>query len=566
MGAQEIKSALARGNPVAAIRRSGRRFARRPRAMQLRTVAIALGTIVGMVVYLAGAPSSSGTSGSGGLQGAGAPRSAAPTPTFQALADTTSSATPAARLVSTAASPSAAPSATTTTTTTTPGAGTATTGLSPVDQASTSTRGVTAKTINVVFPVVNLQALSSQVGFAGDIEFTEQAKAINLYVNEINAHGGINGRNGNPIIANFDPTNEASMRSLCKDWTEGSPAAFAVVDGAGTWTGADQLCVTQEGQTPLLSAWTTVTNWTQMGSPYLWWTGTDQAAIIATTVSWGKSAGLIGGSRKVGVIAGDRASDQLALNQYLLPDLRNAGITPVVETIAAGLSETATTGTEAPLIIQRFRSAGVQSVIPLIPFNAFFPLLQAETQQMYLPKLLLSDYEGSIESGLGLIPIPYVDALNGQEGITAYTLGGFDDARPEAQGGYDAGVRSCFTTFHQAYPKAVKGNESFYIEEQGPIVGWCQAVRLFAQAATMAGPNLNRRTFVQSMSKITNYPGTLSPILTYGPNKFYGPTQYQVVRLHNNTPPSSQCKLKTNHKPQGTCWVVVQTWRPLTPG
>src|ERR1039457_397617 len=98
MGAQEIKSALARGNPVAAVRRSGRRFARRPRAMQLRTVAIALGTIVGMVVYLAGAPSSSGTSGSGGFQGAGAPRSAAPTPTFQALADTTTSATPAPRL------------------------------------------------------------------------------------------------------------------------------------------------------------------------------------------------------------------------------------------------------------------------------------------------------------------------------------------------------------------------------------------------------------------------------------------------------------------------------------
>ena len=31
----------------------------------------------------------------------------------------------------------------------------------------------------------------------------------------------------------------------------------------------------------------------------------------------------------------------------------------------------------------------------------------------------------------------------------------------------------------------------------------------------------------------------------------YGPTQYQVVKIHNNVPPSSQCVLKSNHQPQG---------------
>jgi hypothetical protein len=532
-----VQSTLARRNPVNVLRRSGRRFRRRPRAMQIRTVAVVLATVVGLVIYLADAPSS--TSTSTGSSTSGALRAA-----------------PAARLL---ADETATGPTTTTTAPASPGAGTGT----PVDQASTSTRGVTAKTINVVFPVVNLQGLSSSIGFAGDFEFTEQTKAINLYVNEINNSGGINGRKINPIIANFDPTNESEMRSLCKDWTEGSPAAFAVVDGQGTWTGDNQLCVTQEGQTPFIGAWTTVTNWTQMGSPYLWWTGTDQAAELATLVQWGKSAKLLGGSRKVGIVVGDRASDQLALNQYLLPDLRAAGITPTVETIAAGISDSATTSTEAPLVIQKLRSAGVQSVIPLVPFNAFFPLIGAETEQMYFPKLLLSDYEGSVTSALGLIPVPYNTALNGQMGISTLTLGGFDDARPEAQGGYDPGVRTCFTTWHKAYPQVPKGQESFYIEEQGPIAGWCQGVRLFAEAAKMAGPNLNRRTFVQAMSRITNYPGTLSPVLSYSPTKFYGPTQYQVVKLHTNSPATSACKLKTNHKPQGTCWVTVQGFRPL---
>ncbi len=525
-----LQATLARRNPVTVLRRALRRFARRPRAMQVRTIVVTVGTVLGLIVYVAGAPDS--VSSGPTIPGTKPGSSLGPAP-----------ATTGPRLVADVSGAAAA--------------GT------PVDQASTSTRGITGKTINVAFPVANLQALSGNLGFAGDVEFSEQTKAIHLFVNDINGHGGINGKKINPIITNFDPTNEASMRALCKDWTEGSPAVFAVLDGAGDWTGPDQLCITQEGQTPFLGAWTTVTNWTTLGSPYLWWTGPDQAAILATTVQWGQSAGLLGGNRKVGVIAGDRASDQLALNQYLLPDLKNIGVTPTVETIAAGLSSSAQTAAEAPLAIQKLRSAGVDSVIPLMPFNVFFPVLQAENQQSYFPKLLLSDYENSITSALGLIPIPDEKSLDGQQGVTTLTLGGFDDDRPESQGGYDPGLRSCYQTWHAAYPKPPKGAESFFIEEQGPIAGWCQEIRLFAQAATAAGPNLNRRTFVQAMSRTTNFPGTWFPILSYGPTKFYGPTQYQVVSLHNNDPPSPLCKLKTNHKPQGTCWVVQQPYKPL---
>ena len=121
---------------------------------------------------------------------------------------------------------------------------------------------------------------SGQFGFAADAEYGEQVKAIDLFVNHINAAGGINGRTINPIITNFDPTNESELRALCTDWTQGSPPVFAVLDGLGTWSGDSQLCITQEGHTPFLGQWTTVSNWTTAGSPYLWWTGPDDAAII----------------------------------------------------------------------------------------------------------------------------------------------------------------------------------------------------------------------------------------------------------------------------------------------
>ncbi len=240
---------------------------------------------------------------------------------------------------------------------------------------------------------------------------------------------------------------------------------------------------------------------------------------------------------------------------------------PQVVTIAAAVEATASTDSEATLAVERLKAAGIQSVIPLLPDNAFTPYLGAETAQDYTPTLLLSDYQSEIEIALGLIPIPYEKALNGQEGVTAETLGGIDLPVPDSQGGYDPGVRSCWTVWHEAYPETPPGNINDNIEEQGPVQGWCQEIRLFAKAATLAGKNLNRRTFVEAMARIRDFPGGYSPVLTYGPDKFSGPTQYRVVEVHDNHPPTSLCKRGPGSAPPaGVCWVVEQNWRPLLGG
>jgi len=444
-----------------------------------------------------------------------------------------------------------------------PPSGAATT-PTPISAASTSARGVSAGSINVVFPLISFSSIEGEFEIESDAEYGEQVKAIHLFVNQINAAGGINGRKINPMIVSFDPTNAAEQRSLCKQWTEGSPAVFAVLDGLGTWSGDNELCITQEGHTPMLAQWTTTTNWTDLGSPYLWWTGADDAPILAATVNWGLSSGRLGHGKKVGVVVSDQSSDQAALHSYLLPDLKKIGVTPLVETVAADVGETASTDSDTTLAVERFKEAGINSVIPLLPDNAFNPYIGAETSQDYFPTLLLSDYQFEIEIGLGLIPIPYEKALNGQEGVTTETLGGLDSPVSESQGGYDPGVRACWNTWHKAYPQTPKGNINDFIEEQGPIQAWCQEIRLFTKAATMAGKGLNRRTFVEAMSRVTGFPGGYSPVLSYGPHKFYGPSEFRVVKLHTNKPPSSQCKRgPPPAPPAGVCWVVVQGWKSL---
>jgi len=438
--------------------------------------------------------------------------------------------------------------------------------VTPVSKASTSSRGVSTHSINVVFPVISLSSVSGKFDIASDVEFSEQNKAIHLYVNQINQAGGIHGRDINPIIVPFDPTNDTEMRSLCEQWTQGNPPVFAVIDGVGTFSGDNELCITQEGHTPMIGAWTTVTNWTQLGSPYLWWTGADQAPVLQATVNWGVSSGRLGHGKKVGVLVSDLAADETAYNSYMAPDLKRAGITPEVFTIASDPDESASTSSDAQLAVERMKAAGVQSVIPMLPENSFLSYIGSETSQNYFPTLVLGDYDSSVEVALGLIPVPYEQALDNQEGVTTETLGGIDDAIPEKDGGYDPGVRSCYATWHKAYPKPPKGKKSPYIEEQGPIQGWCTSIRLFALAANMAGPDLNRRTFVTAMSKIHNFPGGLAPLWNFSPTKMYGPSEYQVVKVHNNVPPSKQCILTFNGKPQGTCWVSVAPFKPLPAG
>lgn len=503
--------------------RAWRRFRRRPLSSQLTTAVVSLAVIAGLCIWIGNAPSSLPAQASSG------------------------------------SSSNSSHQATTTNVNT-----------GAFAHASTAAPGVTAHSISVAFPISNLTALAGQLGFSSDIEFSQQKQEVNTFVNDINQSGGINGRKIKPVFANFDPTNESDMRSLCKDWTEGSGAVFAVLDGMGAWTGDNQLCIAQEGHTPLISAWSTVSSWTSMGAPYLWWTGPSQNVILQTLVQWGEAQGYINATHKIGVLAGSRASDQAALKDALLPALKQAGVEhPVVQTIDADPSDSAQTGSQAPLAVQTFHSDHVDTLIPLVPFNVMFPFLQAQSQQNYYPRLLLSDYEQSIESALGLIPVPYNKALNNQEGVTTETLGGIDDPGPPSQGGYYPGTKSCYQSWVKAYPKPPKGRPNNYIDSQGPVVLWCQAIRLFAAAAQSAGPNLNRKTFVQAMAKIKNFPGTVSPLLTYGTSKFYGPIQYRVVRLHNNVPPSSQCyeypKGSTGNQTriQGTCWVIVQNWQPL---
>jgi ABC-type branched-subunit amino acid transport system substrate-binding protein len=432
-----------------------------------------------------------------------------------------------------------------------------------------STDGVTKDSVTIVFPVIDLSAAGRAVGLQG-LSDEKDPMGIKTYVKEINDAGGISGRTIDARIEKFNPLDPAEMRAKCKDWTT-SGDVFAVVD-TGKWYDDNQLCITEEGHVPLISSWTTVTDWTERGEPYLWWTGPDQADVLLNLVPWGIREGLLSPDKKFAVLSGDRAGDKLAVEDYLLPALRARGLEPaVVDTITASVDDPSTAQSQARSAVSRLESEGVETVIPLLPVNAFQSYLSAAKAQDFAPKLMLSDYEGTVNTALGLAEFQYPDLLSGQVGPTVYTLSSEDDDRP-ANGlegpGYTPEAKACWETYKKQNPKLLA--KFPYIEAQGPTMRWCDAIGLTAAAIEAAGPKLNRRTFIQALGVLNDYPSALTDQFSFSRTDHAGPTSYRTVAptkngstAETNVCPPRRATPDDDNPFHGSCWVLVEDWQPL---
>lgn len=426
------------------------------------------------------------------------------------------------------------------------------TGVAPNGEPLTaSDKGVTPEKIHVIFPKADL----GPIGQATGLTTTEdESTAINAYLKDINDHGGINGRILEGDIVSFNPLDDADMTSKCKDWTS-SDGDFAVVDAYG-WHDDHQLCITESGHMPLISKWTTVSDWTSRGAPNLWWTGPDQVEVIDNLVA---SMADVLRSQKYAVVAGDRAGDQLAL-AYLKDSLSRAGVPAPFSFDSIPFSEQAATGV-IPAIVSKYHLNNVRVVLPLVSFLSLLQFVQAEDSQYQgtrsdnpqtsetPPQLLLSDYESEIQAMLGMAEAKYSKELQGAVGPTAFKLGD-----QEAPPGYTDLGRHCSDVVH-AYDPGMTNN----LEGPGSDMTWCQNIYLFAQAATMAGNQLTRDGFNAAMAQIRGFVGGIVPDLTFGqdPYGYSGPHQYRMVEIWVNDRSNNQCPfMQQDGNPQGSCWLV----------
>src|ERR1700747_1735009 len=98
-------------------------------------------------------------------------------------------------------------------------------GVVPASAASQATPGVTATTIRVGVPYVDVAAVKA-VGV--NIDWGSVPDAFNAVIANINAHGGINGRQVVPYIVRVDPTGTAPAATACTQLSEDDTVFVAV--------------------------------------------------------------------------------------------------------------------------------------------------------------------------------------------------------------------------------------------------------------------------------------------------------------------------------------------------
>ncbi|MCU1460892.1 MAG: hypothetical protein JWO37_967, partial [Acidimicrobiales bacterium] len=441
------------------------------------------------------------------------------------------------------------------------------TGATATGPLTASDKGVTATSIRMVFTYPDLGPVAQGIGLSGTSE--DEKTSINAFVRDVNDRGGVLGRKIDPVIVSYNPLDEADMRSKCINWRN-DPHLFAVIDINGGWHDDQQLCVTQEGKMPLLSPWTTVTDWVNRSGGYLWWVNADQVDTLLNLVAWAQaqSPPLLAKGVKFGVVAATREADSLAL-KYLTDGLSRAGLKPThVQTIHFDTQSTAQANAEATVAVQQFKQDGDTVVLPLLPYNTMQTFLRAAQSQSFKPRLLLSDYEQGLTSALGMAETGgFKYNLQDQIGPTSVVLG--NDDGPVGTHPYIPAAMDCYNTFKKYVdPAAYRAlpNHSDWdgnLESTGTAMTTCEETRLFVKAATLAGPNLTRIGFNAAMGRITSFAGTVVPDLRYGPNRHAGPHMTRTVQVHVND--DGRCPLKPPPKRnvQGSCWLILRDFTEM---
>jgi hypothetical protein len=428
--------------------------------------------------------------------------------------------------------------------------------------AGATDHGVSASQIKVLIPIPNLGAVQSAFAFGSNFSSEDPGKAIHAYTDYINKHGGINCRHIQAITAQYDPTNDDGMRSMCKKYTVDEPV-FAFIDVLGSWHDAHQLCVTQEGHTPLLSPWTTTTSFLRSGAPNLWWTGPDLCNVLRNLVHWAVASHTLTGNTKFGVVYTTSDPDKNGYSQCLAPALKKAGLKPRDTAQLTYNTGPGPATSQAPVYASRFHAEGITVVIPMLPFFQFVAWIQGEQAQHYAPRLLLSDYDSMFQISLGLVgesgsgnqaaPTPYTTQLQNQSGPTYYVLGN-SDFPPYASPLGD----HCNQVWLSYYPHDSAKHGNYNIETTGTAMTTCQNIELFKTAAIMAGNTLTRAAFDANMAKLTNFNGGTIPNLHFGPGLSAGAHEARIVSVHNNV--DDACPKKRPSGNQGNCWLVKSGW------
>jgi ABC-type branched-subunit amino acid transport system substrate-binding protein len=252
--------------------------------------------------------------------------------------------------------------------------------------AAGSTTGITANTINIAFIGVDFSALKS-TGLVPDLG--DQKKQVQSFVDDLNAHGGID---GHQIKLHFQLLNvlnggENAIQAACISATQEFKAAVVILPPAAARDMVRCTAVTNQTLTIYATGMDDGLYTEAQGRLFT----PDGMSLERQFRGWADEMQQLGdlNGRTVGVVAGDQPEEFLtAVNDGLIPELTKLGHKPA-QSVTLPCATTSTSCDQYDAAAQKLKSAGVDTVFMTLA-NTFGPgLIQAADNIGYHPKWLL---------------------------------------------------------------------------------------------------------------------------------------------------------------------------------
>jgi hypothetical protein len=337
-----------------------------------------------------------------------------------------------------------------------------------------------------------------------DINYGSFPDAFNALIDNLNAHGGIDGRKIVPYIVAVAPVGTAPAATACTQLTE-DDAVFAVIAPLQPTCYLEHNVAVVGSIYPAGHSPTAAQDFTPT-PPVAAFDPLELAAMVKQGVFKHK---------KVAIFGGDTAdASELAVVQSTLAKLH----VPVVGTadVTAPQVDEAAGNAQVRSIAQRFKSDGATEVVAVGTGGAVWPGGLSAIQSSYNPPWVAtveSDFNGAVATGTSTAYLSNV--------VTATAL------PPPAGIWHNAGTQKCVHIVKTAYPSdGIRPFDATLPESEQTWTSVeiaCTDMALFEDIAKAAGKHLTVSSFVHAGYGLENLvlPGGDVP-LSFAPNRPFG--------------------------------------------
>jgi hypothetical protein len=368
-------------------------------------------------------------------------------------------------------------------------------------QAGPTGRGVTATTIRIGVPYIDLSAIRK---FGITLDQGNYPDAYNAIIADLNAHGGVAGRKLVPYIVAVSPVGTAPAATACTQLGKDDKVFVAIAP-------FEPSCFLQQGVPTIAGSY-------QEGpasgvAPNFTLTP-PQAAYDPVQLKVFAHEGVFKGT-KVGIFAG-QTTDENELH-VVESALRSLHASVAATAVDAGVSgDQAAINQDANIIAQHFQSSGVNEVVAVGEGSLIWPDALQANQSSYHPPFVATN-EGTIETAVlaaSISPTYLRGVLTSSPVPSNYQIW------------HTPFVQHCDQVVRKAYPSdeikpptnPISGSDqTFYSVESA-----CINMALFTTIAKAAGKDLTVASFEKAGYGLRDatIPGAASSV-SFGPGRSY---------------------------------------------